>query len=264
MNATVADVLRGDARWCVVEGDALDVLRDLAPSSVDAVVMDPPYCSGGVSEASRSSAKGQGLRSETIKRFGWFVGDNMGTAGLVWLLRSVAFASLAVCKESASMLCFADWRMVPSIAPAIESSGWRYQNLVVWNKGAVGLGAGFRAQHEMVIHLTAGSPEYHDLGTSNVITVPRESREEREHQTQKPVDLMRRLIRVVAPRGGLVLDPFAGSGTTGVAALSEGRRVILCERDPEHAATARARCEAAVAGTDWRRPEQASLFGGTP
>ena len=66
------------------------------------------------------------------------------------------------------------------------------------------------------------------------------------HPTVKPVALMRWLIRLVTRPGDVIVDPFGGSGTTGVAALLEGRRVILCEREPEFAAIARARCEAAA------------------
>jgi site-specific DNA-methyltransferase (adenine-specific) len=72
---------------------------------------------------------------------------------------------------------------------------------------------------------------------------------------------MRELVKV-APRNGVVLDPFAGSGTTGVAALMEGRRVILVERTHEYSDIARRRCEAAEKGVDWRAdPRQESLFG---
>lgn len=60
--------------------------------------------------------------------------------------------------------------------------------------------------------------------------------------------------------GGVVLDPFGGSGTTGVAALLEGRRAIVCELVPEYAEIARARMEAAESGRDWKKPLQASLF----
>lgn len=61
------------------------------------------------------------------------------------------------------------------------------------------------------------------------------------HPTVKPVALMRWLIRLVCPAGGLVLDPFGGSGTTAVAALQEGRRCVLIEREPQYAEIARKR-----------------------
>ncbi len=82
----------------LTRGDCLEVMKQMPDGSVDAVITDPPYCSGSVSEASRTAAKGQGLRSENIQRLGWFVGDNMGTAGLVWLIRSMAVESLRLLK----------------------------------------------------------------------------------------------------------------------------------------------------------------------
>ena len=229
------------SRWWVEHGDAIESMAMLPDQSVDAVVMDPPYCAGAVAEASRTAAKGQGLRSETLTRFGWFTGDNMGTAGLVFLLRAIAFQAMAVVKPSGHLLCFCDWRMLPNIAPGIESAGWRYQGLVVWDKGHMGLGNGFRAQHELVLHYTAGAPTYHDRATSNVIQSKRVHHTEREHQTQKPVDLLQRLIRVVVPKGGTVLDPFAGSGSTGIAALAEGCHFIGIEREAEYVEIARRR-----------------------
>lgn len=65
---------------------------------------------------------------------------------------------------------------------------------------------------------------------------PRAS-EGRAHITQKPVDVLRSLVRI-APRGGLVIDPFTGSGTTGVACIHEGRRFAGCESVATHHATA--------------------------
>lgn len=65
------------------------------------------------------------------------------------------------------------------------------------------------------------------------------------HPTVKPTALMRWLVRLVTPPGGLVLDPFAGSGSTGKACKLEGFRFIGCELDPEYAAIARARIEGA-------------------
>jgi site-specific DNA-methyltransferase (adenine-specific) len=61
------------------------------------------------------------------------------------------------------------------------------------------------------------------------------------HSTVKPVDLMRWLCRLVTPPGGLVLDPFAGSGSTGIAALAEGFRFIGIEISPEYATIAKRR-----------------------
>ena len=231
------------ARDSVVCGDCLEVMRSMVPGSIDAVITDPPYCSGSVSEASRTGAKGQGLRSENIKKLGWFVGDNMGTAGLVWLIRSMAVESMRLLKGTGSLLVFCDWRMIPNLIPAVESAGFRYQNLIVWDKGNMGLGTGFRARHELIMHMTAGSPEYFDKGTANVLQCRRVTAAERDHQTQKPLDLISQLCRVVCPPGGTILDPFAGSGTLAEAAAATGRHYVCIERAPEHCQTAEQRIQ---------------------
>lgn len=230
----------------VLHGDCIEMLRSLPDSSVDSVITDPPYCSGAFTEAGRTAAKGQGLRSETLADTGWFKGDNMGTAGIAFLLRAVAVECRRVLKPSGSLLVFCDWRMLVNLAPAIESAGFRYSNLLVWDKQSMGLGTGFRVQHELVMHFTNGAPGYHNKATSNVLRAKRVNHLVREHQTQKPVDLMEQLIRVVTPPGGVVLDPFTGSGSTGVAAVSNGYTFIGVEQDAAYVRTARARLAAAT------------------
>ena len=75
------------------------------------------------------------------------------------------------------------------------------------------------------------------------------------HPTVKPTDLMRYLVRLVTPPGGIVLDPFAGSGSTGKAAVLEGFQFIGIERDPQYVEIARARVAAAR-----REPQQPALI----
>lgn len=216
---------------CLVNGDALDGLAELEDGAVDAIVTDPPYCSGAVGEAQRARAPGQGIRSENLRRFGWFTGDNMSTAGLVFLLRSIAFESVRVVHPAGSLLVFCDWRMLPSLEPSIESAGLRYQGLVVWDKGSMGLGTGFRPQHELIMHFTYGAPVYHSASVSNVIRSSRVSADDRTNKAQKPVDLIEKLISVACPEGGTVLDPFFGSGSTAEACKRIGRKCIGFERD---------------------------------
>ena len=89
------------------------------------------------------------------------------------------------------------------------------------------------------------------------------------HPTVKPTDLMRWLCRLVTPPGGVILDPFMGSGSTGKAALLEGFKFIGCEREDEYVPIAQARIAAAVRpvaakaqpANDNQPPVQASLFG---
>jgi site-specific DNA-methyltransferase (adenine-specific) len=83
------------------------------------------------------------------------------------------------------------------------------------------------------------------------------------HETQKPLPLMLELVELFTDSGEVVLDPFAGSGTTGVACLRSGRRFIGIERDPKYAQVARDRLAAESVGLTLRdaRAGQQSLFG---
>lgn len=216
----------------VIHGDCLDVLRAMPDGCVDAVVTDPPYCSGAATEAGGGSATHQGLRSETMRggRFDWFDADNMTTSGLMWLLRNVCVEASRVVHSGGSVIAFCDWRMVTSIGPAMESAGFRLRNLVVWDKGSFGCGTGFRPQHELALHLTKRSPVFHAADVGNVIGNKRVRSAERDHPAEKPVELFRHLIRVVSPPGGLIVDPFAGSGVAGNASILEGRRCLMVEK----------------------------------
>jgi DNA modification methylase len=76
-----------------------------------------------------------------------------------------------------------------------------------------------------------------------------------KHPTVKPVDLMQWLVRLVTPKGGLVLDPFAGTGTTAEACYREGMRCMLVERETEYQADIRRRMALILAGPDERARE---------
>lgn len=248
--------------WQVVCGDAVKVLQGLEPRSVAAIVTDPPYCSGGSTEATRRGAKSHGIASERTRgaepEVEWFAGDNMTTAGLVWLLRAVAFEAERVLVKGGSLVTFCDWRMWANLAPALESGGLRLQNMVVWDKGSAGMGTGFKPTHELAAHLCNGPGKFFDLCGSNVLRFGRVRGQDKDHPTQKPVDLIASLVRVVAPRGGLVVDPFVGSGTTGVAAVRSGRRFLGVDRSPEYCDVARKRIAQTGEQLDLASPTEAA------
>lgn len=233
----------GDCRLYL--GDALGVMQSMPSCRARALISDPPYCSGGFTEAAKRGAKGQGLRSETLQEKDWFGGDNMTSAGLQWLLRAVAVAFKGHASDhGCTASFFADWRMVPLLATAIEAAGLRFQSMPVWDKQAAGLGTGFRAQHECILHFSIDTPRYHSKSYGNVIRAPRMP-SERDHPTEKPISVMAALIDVQSEPGGLILDPFMGSGSTGVAAVGMGRRFVGIEHDPVHFETACRRIEKA-------------------
>lgn len=227
-------------------GDALDVLASIE-TSVDAVLTDPPYASGSRLEAHKSS-------SGAMLRAGRFADrpidlDQMTTTGFVWLLRAIGAGVYPMLPDGASFLSFIDWRQWPNLVGALETCNYRVQGMVVWDKGSIGLGKGFRAQHELICHASKGVPTVHDRSVGNVLRFGRV--EPVEHPSPKPASLMGTLLRVVCPPCGTVLDPFAGSGTTLRAAKDVGIRSIGIEVDEAY-------CEVAAK----RMAQEVLDFGG--
>jgi site-specific DNA-methyltransferase (adenine-specific) len=229
-----------DEHVAIYLGDCLDIIPTLDPRSVDAVITDPPYSSGGRRENARSIRTSM-TRSMTDDD--WIAGDAMSTGGFVWMMRALAARSRPALKPGAHFLAFIDWRMHGNLAGALESADLRQHPTLVWDKTHFGMGAVFRNQHEWIVHFSNGSPAdpaRRDMG--NVLRCP--PVRAGDHPTEKPVGLMGSLLSVVAPVGGLVLDPFMGAGSTLVAAKMLGRRAIGIEVDERFAEKAAIRMQA--------------------
>jgi len=232
-----------DDACTIYHGDCLDVLADLE-ISVDSVVTDPPYASGTRHEANKS-ASGAMLRAGRFSDRPIDL-DQMTTTGFVWLMRAVSYRCYNMLPEGGSLLSFIDWRQWPNLVGALETCNLRVQGMLVWDKQSIGMGNGFRGQHELICHASKGVPTVYDRSCGNVLQSPRQRPV--DHPSPKPVGLVARLIEVVTPPGGLVLDPFMGGGTTLRAASDVGRRSIGIESNEAY-------CEVAA-----KRLAQGSLF----
>lgn len=220
-------------------GDCLEVMKTLPDGSVDAVVTDPPYCSGAHEAAKR--AKRSAKTPESVKERPIIHSDSMGTLGFDWVTRRWLLEARRVTAGGGHLVCFTDWRMLPPLATIVEAAGWRWNNVIVWDKGYAGLGAGFRAQHEFVIVASNGAPKWHSWDFGNVLRATRLTATEHPHQ--KPIELFEPIFRTCVDNSASVLDPFMGSGTTGVACVQTGRNFIGIEIDPGYFEIAKKRIE---------------------
>lgn len=217
--------------WDLIQGETLTTMRAMKAGTIDAVITDPPYCSGGLNETRKKQSYGQGVAYGSKASADWFLNDNMTTGGLVWMLREVAVEAERLLVPGGSLLVFTDWRMLPHVAPAMESSGLIFRNLVVWDKGNPGMGDGFKPTHEMVMHFAKGKPNFYSVKGSNVIRTKRVPGTKKIHPTEKPASLMGKLMEVVSEPGSVILDPFAGSASTGVACAALGRHFVGIDRE---------------------------------
>lgn len=221
-----------DGRVTLYGGEALAVLAALPDASVDAVI-DPPYSSGGQFRADRAASTSSkyfrtGSPSQDIADFS---GDSRDSRAYgYWSALWMAEAMRAT-KPGGVLAVFTDWRQLPTTSDAIQAGGWIWRGVVPWWKPAGRPVQGRWAnQCEYVVWGTNGPRPLDALdGKALPGFYQCNSPREREHQTQKPVEVMRHLVKIVPP-AGVVLDPFMGSGTTGCAAAIEGRRFIGCEK----------------------------------
>ena len=212
-------------------GDCVEVMQSLSDQSIDTVLTDPPYSSGGRRENSRTLRKSM---TRAVEDDDWIRGDAMSTAGFTWLLRLCGIEWRRLLRPGGHALTFIDWRMAAPLAAALETADLRQHPILVWDKKQIGMGAIFRNQHEFIVHMSAGNPaEPQRRDTANVLSFA--PVRNGDHPTEKPGPLLRALLSVVSSPRGTVLDPFAGSGSTLLAARSLDRPAIGIEADERYA-----------------------------
>lgn len=212
-------------------GDCLEILPTL--SGVDALITDPPYSSGGQFRGDRTkktSLKYVQTGSEITCKAD-FSGDNRDQrAFLTW--SSIWFSQALRCSNPGAVACiFTDWRQLPTMTDAVQCGGWVWRNLVTWWKPGIRMQRGrFSSSAEYVVYASSGVPVEGEQSPQNVLSIAPVGGEDKDHIAEKPLELMEALIGVTLP-GAVILDPFMGSGTTGVAAVRTGRQFIGIEID---------------------------------
>ena len=217
----------------LINGDALTVLRQMEAESVNFIITDPPY---GVDF--------QSGRVEKARRKDKIANDN---APFIWWLYD-AFRVLTV---GGGLLCFSRWDVQQVFIDAMKIAGFSVKSVIVWDRVVHGMGdlkSTFAPRYDTCIFAVKGSYAFPNGRPADVIQCQRINGADLRHPNEKPLDLMRRLIEATTKPNDLILDPFAGSGTTLVAVLQCGRRYIGVEISPQHYETAQRRLyEAAFA-----------------
>lgn len=221
-----------------VEGDC----RDLLPVEADVVITDPPYgidCHGKMigQIASNYHEKNvthtRGYAAHRPEKF-----RELLIPAFDGMFRSVP--------KGASMIAFCGNRTFHQMASLAEETGWRMLDIIVFRGGS-----GFAKskttlmpRHELAMWMRrpGGTRMVNpDRNISNVFDIPKRPVAGTTHDTPKPQAWMQRIVEVFSEPGEMILDPFAGSASTLIAAEALGRNSIGFESDPEAAADARRR-----------------------
>ena len=195
----------------------MDLLKSLPDQSVDLIVTDPAY---------ESLEKWRGLGTTTRLK-------KSKSSSNEWfeIFPNSRFPEFfeqcyRVLKKNSHCFILCDQETLFAIKPMAEAAGFKFWKFLVWDKSShPGMGYHYRASHEVILFLEKGKRRLHNTNIPDVLRVPRIAKRS-AYPTEKPVGLLKTLIENSSEPGGLILDPFMGSGSTGAAALSCGRRFL--------------------------------------
>ena len=229
-------------------GDSLKLLGGMPAGSVQAVITDPPYSSGGLTRADRANVgtSAKYVQQGTIKSYPEFFGDNRDQRSFIYWCTLWLAECWRITSAGGYLLMLSDWRQLPAMTDAIQAGGWVWRGIVPWDKteGSKPQRGWFRHQCEYVLCASKGSmgqEQSREVETcAPGLWRQKVNPAEKWHTTGKPVELMQFIMQVL-PRGAVILDPFAGSGSTLVAARNLGFKSIGIELSAEYCERVRAR-----------------------
>ena len=209
----------------LVLGDGIELMQSMPDSSVDMVFTDPPYrtISGG-----KNSAIGFGWRTSVLsENDGKIFKHNDVNCG------DYLFEMFRVLKPGSHAYIMTNNLNLKEMLIESEIAGFGFHNLLVWRKNTCTANRWYMKEMELVLFLyKRPARKINNPGSKQIFES--DNPREKIHPTQKPVDLISHYIENSSKRGDTVLDPFAGSGSTCVAAETLGRKWIGSEIDPEY------------------------------
>jgi site-specific DNA-methyltransferase (adenine-specific) len=202
------------AEYYVQQQDAVAFLRSLASASVDLLVTDPAYES---LEKHRAVGTTTRLKRSKASSNEWFA-----------IFPNARFPELfaeayRVLRKHTHFYLFCDQETMFVAKPAAEAAGFRFWKPLVWDKRKIGMGYHYRSRYELILFFEKGKRRLADLSIPDVLEVPRIRG---GYPAEKPPELSEILIRQSSTEGDVVVDPFLGSGSIGVAATRLERHFL--------------------------------------
>jgi len=215
--ATTIQTQQGSFTNTILHGDCIEVMHQMPANSVDFILTDPPYL------VNYRDRDGRSIQND---------------ADTAWLKPAMKEA-YRVLKQNRVAIMFYGWTRVDAFFEAWREAGFRPVGHLVFQKAYSSKSRFLRYHHEQAYLLAKGRPPLPKQPLADVIEMPYSGN--KLHPTQKPVEALAPLIRAFSLPGELVLDPFAGSGSSCAAALLTGRRYLGIELDDAYFAQATAR-----------------------
>ena len=215
--------------FTLTQMDAVAFLKSLPSESVDLVITDPAY----------ESLEKHRAVGTTTRLNDWF--DIFPNARFPELFAEI----YRVLRRNAHFYMMCDQETMFVAKPLAEAAGFKFWKPLVWDKKTIGMGYHYRAQYEFILFFAKGKRRLNNLGISDIIEAPRVRD---GYPTEKPVSVSEALIRQSSNNGQIVVDPFMGSGSVGVAALLNGRKFLGADTSAKSIALATTRLQRAAEG----------------
>jgi site-specific DNA-methyltransferase (adenine-specific) len=201
--------------------DAVSWLANLPGESVDLLITDPAYESLEKHRAIGTTTRLKHSKSSSNDWFKIFPNARFGE-----LFREI----YRVLRKDTHFYLLCDAETMFVAKPEAELSGFKFWKPLVWDKATIGMGYHYRARYEFILFFEKGKRRLNDLGIADIISVPRIRG---GYPAEKPAEVADVLIRQSSEPGNLVVDPFMGSGSVGIAAARLGRRFLGNDLNPE-------------------------------
>mgnify|MGYP003648475865 CR=1 FL=1 len=215
----------------LMQGDCLERMKEIPDGSVDMILTDPPY--GMDFQSNYRASKYSKIKND--KDLSWLD---------VWAGEIYRAAA-----DNTAHYVFCSFHNVDKFKQSLEKK-FKIKNMLVWEKNNTSMGdlkADFAPKYEMIIFIQKGRRFINGKRDPNILKFNRTGN--KLHPTQKPVDLLQYLMEKFSDEGAVILDPFMGSGSTGVAAKNLNRNFIGIELDENYFNIAKERIGGIVCGT---------------
>lgn len=225
----------------IIHGDCLKILPQIADGSVDMVLTDPPYNIANNLKLKRNNFNRlMGSGKDITNNFGEW--DEMNDGEFRSFCEEWLVLAGKKIKDNGHFVSFFNKERMHYLFEPLRKQGFRYRNVLVWHKlnpTPQLLKANFCSATEFIVWMTKGDKigtfnwkegYCHNIFESSIC----QGTERTEHPTQKNIDVVYWLLKYLSNAGDLILDPFAGSGTTLVAAKNLGRRYLGIEKEEKY------------------------------
>ena len=224
--------------YSIYHGDCFEVMKDIPDNSISLIVTDPPYKvtargnagnSGGMMQ-SKLSMKGKIFKYNDIKPIEYIP------------------EFYRILKDGSHCYIMTNHVNLQEILNVATECGFKFIKSLVWNKGNKIMGQFYMSQFEYILFFRKGKgKKINNCGTADILNVPNKKTKDINgknlHDTEKPIELMQILVSNSSNEGDLILDPFMGIGSTGVACMNLKRKFIGIELDETYFNIAKKRLE---------------------